>query len=87
MTAAKEAGHARQADLADFIADHRPHGSLTAHATPPAWNGYRLTVACSCGVTFERWVPRDAAMHRATFMLAHVGSASRTAVRRPSCLN
>jgi hypothetical protein len=65
MTAAKEAGHARQADLADFIADHRPHGSLTAHATPPAWNGYRLTVACSCGVTFERWVPRDAELMRA----------------------
>ncbi len=49
------------ADLADFIADHRPHGSLTADATTPAWNGYLLTVACSCGVVFERWVtPEDA---------------------------
>ena len=37
------------ADLADFIADHRPHGPLTANATPPAWNGYLLTVACPCG--------------------------------------
>jgi hypothetical protein len=48
------------ADLPDFIADH-PHGSLTADATEPAWKGYLLTVACSCGVVFERWVtPEDA---------------------------
>jgi len=43
-------------DLADFIADHRPHGSMTADATEPAWNGYLLTVTCPCGVVFERWV-------------------------------
>jgi len=43
-------------DLADFIDSYRPHGSLTADATPPVWNGYRLTVACSCGVVFERWI-------------------------------
>ena len=49
------------ADLVDFTADHRPHGTLTADATEPAWNGYRLTVACSCGVVLERWVtPEDA---------------------------
>ena len=24
---------------------HRPHGSLAADATEPAWNGYLLTVA------------------------------------------
>ena len=48
-------------DLADFIADHRPHGPLTADATEPEWNGYRLAVACPCGVVFERWVtPVDA---------------------------
>jgi hypothetical protein len=36
-------------------------GSLTADATTPAWNGYLLTVACPCGVVFERWVtPGDA---------------------------
>jgi hypothetical protein len=29
---------------------------MTADATPPAWNGYLLTVACPCGVVFERWV-------------------------------
>jgi len=44
------------ADLEEFIADHRAHGPLTGGATVPAWNGYRLTVACSCGVTFERWI-------------------------------
>jgi hypothetical protein len=49
------------ADLSDFISDHHPHGSLTADATPPAWNGYLLTVACSCRVVFERWVTPDAA--------------------------
>jgi hypothetical protein len=44
------------ADLEDFIHSHRPHGPLTADATEPAWNGYLLTVACPCGVVFERWV-------------------------------
>jgi len=29
---------------------------MTADATEPAWNGYLLTVACPCGVTFERRV-------------------------------
>jgi hypothetical protein len=44
------------ADLQGFVHDHRPHGPLTADATTPAWNGYRLTLACSCGVVFERWI-------------------------------
>ena len=49
------------ADLEDFVHDHRPHGTLTGDATEPAWNGYRVTVACPCGVVFERWVtPQDA---------------------------
>ena len=30
-------------------------------ATEPAWNGYRLTVACACGVVFERWVTPEEA--------------------------
>jgi len=34
---------------------------MAADATEPAWNGYLLTVACSCGVVFEQWVtPEDA---------------------------
>jgi hypothetical protein len=44
------------AEFEEFVSDHRPHGSLTADATEPAWNGYLLTVACSCGVVFERWI-------------------------------
>ena len=50
-------------DLTGFLHAHRPHGALTADATEAAWNGYLLTVACPCGVTFERWVtPEDAEM-------------------------
>ena len=49
------------ADLEEFVTNHRPQCGLTADATEPAWNGYLLTVACSCGVVFERWVtPEDA---------------------------
>ncbi len=49
-------------DLEEFVRDHRPHGTLTGDATEPVRNGYRLTVACPCGVVFERWVtPEDAA--------------------------
>jgi hypothetical protein len=48
-------------DLQDFVHDHSPDGSMTGDATKPAWNGYLLTVACPCGVVFERWViPEDA---------------------------
>jgi len=43
-------------DLEEFVQNHRPHGLLSADATEPAWNGYLLTVACSCGVVVERWV-------------------------------
>ena len=46
-------------DLAEFVHDRRPHGPLTADATEPAWNGYLLTVACPCGVVFERWVTSE----------------------------
>ena len=44
------------ADLEEFLHDNRPHGSLTADATEPAWNGYLLTVACPCRMVFERWI-------------------------------
>jgi hypothetical protein len=43
------------------IINHRPHGPLTADASPTARNGYLLTVACSCGVGFESWgTPEEA---------------------------
>jgi hypothetical protein len=52
---------ALRTDLTDFVDSHRPHGPLTADATEPAWKGYLLTVACPCGVVFERWItPEDA---------------------------
>jgi hypothetical protein len=46
-------------EIDDFAHDHRPHGPLTADGTEPAWNGYLLTVACSCGVMFGRWVTAE----------------------------
>ncbi len=50
-------------DLEEFVRDHRLHGPLTGDATEPVLNGYLLTVACPCGVVFERWVtPQDAAV-------------------------
>jgi hypothetical protein len=48
-------------ELEVFCGDHRPHGTLTADAMEPAWNGYLLTVACSCGVVFGRWVTPEEA--------------------------
>ena len=49
-------------DPQDFLTDHRPHGTLMATTGELTPNGYRLEVACPCGVTFERWVtPREAA--------------------------
>jgi hypothetical protein len=44
------------AELEEFVGDHRPHGAVTCDATESAWNGYLPTVACPCGVVFERWV-------------------------------
>jgi hypothetical protein len=50
------------ADLEDFALAHRPHGRLIADAGALTPNGYRLTVAFPCGVTFERWItPEEAA--------------------------
>jgi len=48
-------------DLEDFVTAHRPHGTLTGDAGELTPNGYRLEVACLCGVTFERWItPQEA---------------------------
>src|SRR5215467_13221001 len=46
------------ADLEDFVTAHRPHGTLRATTGELTANGYRLEVACPCGVTFERWITR-----------------------------
>ena len=56
----------RLADLREFVELHRPHGELQTKASAPTPNGYRLEVACPCGVVFERWVfPTDAAIDMA----------------------
>jgi hypothetical protein len=48
-------------EIEAFIREHRQHGDLTGDATEPAANGYMITVACPCGVTFYRRVaPVDA---------------------------
>ena len=53
-------------DLEEFVTLHRPHGELRAIAGDPTPNGYRLEVACSCSVVFERWVlPDDAVIDMA----------------------
>ena len=43
-------------DLTAFVQDHQTHGQLVGDASEPWPAGYRVTVACPCGVTFERWV-------------------------------
>jgi len=48
-------------DLKTFVLNHRQHGTMTADATRPAWNGYLLTVACPCGVVFQRWITPEEA--------------------------
>jgi hypothetical protein len=49
------------AELADFVAGHRPHSSLTADTGVLTPNGYRLSIACGCGLTFQRWVTQEEA--------------------------
>jgi hypothetical protein len=49
------------ADLEDFTAGHRPRGPLIADTGALTPNGYRLTVACACRVTFERWITPEEA--------------------------
>ncbi len=45
------------ADLTAFVQDHhQAHGQLVGDASEPEPSGYRVVVACPCGVTFERWV-------------------------------
>ncbi len=43
-------------DLTAFVQDHQAHGKLVGGASEPGRSDYRVTVACPCGVTFERWV-------------------------------
>ena len=62
-------------EIEDFLATHGLHGTLqgdTGELTP---NGYRLAVACSCGVTFHRWItPREAAEDLTLLARRHGGA-------------
>jgi hypothetical protein len=50
---------------------------MAGDATTSAWNGYLLTVACPCGVVFERWVtPGDAAVDFAPRCVAELSPTS-----------
>ena len=63
------------AELEEFVLDHRTHGHLTGDATEPVWNGYLLTVACPCGVVFERWVTPRTAQEDLLQTALHAGSS------------
>ena len=43
-------------DVEEFISLHREHGQLVGDATEPTLTGYRVTIACPCGLTFVRHV-------------------------------
>jgi len=43
-------------DVKEFIRLHREHGELVGDTTEPTLTGYRVTIECSCGVTFVRHV-------------------------------
>jgi len=43
-------------DLKEFVANHRPHGTLTPTLGEPTPRGYMLELACPCGVPFMRWM-------------------------------
>jgi hypothetical protein len=49
------------AEVQAFVTDHRPHGTLTGDADDLTPNGYRLWIACPCGVMLERWITPEAA--------------------------
>jgi hypothetical protein len=47
------------ADLAEFVEDHRPHGTLTARRDGPGVERLRADGHLPCGVVFELWVTPD----------------------------
>lgn len=59
--------HVLMADLIDFIEQHRPYSTLAADATEPTERGYLVTVDCSCGVAFMRWMTEAGAVSELTW--------------------
>ena len=49
-------------EIEAFIREHRDHGQVMGDATEPLTNGYQVTIACPCGVTFLRWVTPEHAV-------------------------
>lgn len=49
-------------DLEDFTVGHRSHGPFITQTGVLTPNGHRLTVACPCGVTFQRWITPEEAL-------------------------
>ncbi len=48
-------------EVEEFVKAHRPCGRPTWWADQPTPEGYRVRIACPCGVLFGRWVfPQDA---------------------------
>jgi hypothetical protein len=48
-------------DLTQFVSCHRPCGQLSGDASEPEASGYVLSLVCSCGVVFLRWVTLEEA--------------------------
>jgi len=73
------------ADLESFVEVHHSHGRLEGEIGDLTANGYRLAVACSCGVTFHRWItPREAAEDLACSVLRAVSYSAILTRSRPS---
>jgi hypothetical protein len=49
-------------EIEAFLLEHRDHGQVVGDATQPRPNGYQVSIACPCGVTFSRWVTPEAAV-------------------------
>jgi len=48
-------------EVEEFVQEHHQDGELTVWTTSPTRKGYRVRIACPCGVLFERWIlPQDA---------------------------
>ncbi len=47
--------------IEDFVQVHRSCGELSWVAEPPTPIGYRLRIACSCGIILDRRVTLEAA--------------------------
>jgi hypothetical protein len=73
-------------DLEESVHEHRPHGPMTADATPPVWNGYQITEACPCGVMFERWVTPEGQTRTCFVSRLHIEAQDASSDQRYVCV-